>query len=125
MRSAHDINQEVNPTPEELETFTDEALIMYALYNLTPTWHETDRGAVVKNELARRLEVMPRVKVPGSLWANYDKLPEEYKLTQDEILSIAENRIIDAVRSLRGRTGLRLKEAKDIVDLYRAREEAR
>jgi hypothetical protein len=107
----------MNPTPEELETFTDEALIMYALYNLTPTWHETDRGAVVKNELARRLEVMPRVKVPGS--ANYDKLPEEYKLTQDEILSIAEYRSIDAVRSLRGRTGLRLKEAKDIVDLYR------
>lgn len=45
---------------------------------------------------------------------------QNMSLTHEEKMCVEDNRKIDAIRSFRNRTGVRLKDAKDMVDAYAA-----
>lgn len=45
---------------------------------------------------------------------------QNMSLTHEEKMCVEDNRKIDAIRSFRNRTGVRLKDAKDVVEAYAA-----
>lgn len=48
-----------------------------------------------------------------------EQAKSRHNLTNEEINYIHQNNVIPAIKSVRSRTGLGLKEAKDVVDAYR------
>lgn len=76
---------------------------------------------VLVDEINRVYSIYPKATfAPLSVDEMFDELPKTHlNLSLEERRFISTNQYLVAIKTLRGRTGMSLKAAKDIVDEYR------